>query len=43
MASCTKCGKVVGCGCNLKGGLCATCIEKARHPVKIPPPTDDKK
>jgi len=25
MAACNKCGKQVGCGCNLKGSLCATC------------------
>jgi len=25
MAACSKCGKSVGCGCNLKGTLCATC------------------
>lgn len=25
MASCSKCGKNVGCGCNLVGGLCLQC------------------
>ena len=25
MAACSKCGKQVGCGCNLKEGLCAQC------------------
>lgn len=25
MAKCTGCGKKVGCGCELKGGLCSTC------------------
>ena len=30
MASCTKCGKGVGCGCNLAGGLCATCAAEKK-------------
>lgn len=25
MAICSKCGKNVGCGCNLVNGLCAAC------------------
>lgn len=25
MATCSKCGTKVGCGCQLKGGLCASC------------------
>lgn len=29
MANCIKCKKPVGCGCNLKNGLCAQCaVEK---------------
>lgn len=30
MAACSKCGKQVGCGCGLKGGLCATCADAKR-------------
>lgn len=31
MASCNKCQKAVGCGCNLnKEGLCATCSAAKR-------------
>ncbi len=36
MAACKKCGKSVGCGCGLKGGLCATCAAEA---LKATPPT----
>lgn len=32
MAKCTKCGKQVGCGCGLKGGLCSTCIKNSSTP-----------
>lgn len=29
MAKCKNCNTDVGCGCNLKGGLCASCREIA--------------
>lgn len=28
MAQCNSCGANVGCGCQLKDGLCATCAGK---------------
>lgn len=28
MAKCSKCGKEVGCGCNLISGSCHTCYSK---------------
>lgn len=28
MAQCNSCGAKVGCGCQLKNGLCATCAAK---------------
>lgn len=28
MAQCANCGTKVGCGCQLKNGLCATCAAK---------------
>ena len=28
MAQCNSCGANVGCGCQLKNGLCATCASK---------------
>ena len=28
MAQCNSCGANVGCGCQLKNGLCATCAAK---------------
>jgi hypothetical protein len=28
MAQCSGCGANVGCGCQLKNGLCATCASK---------------
>ena len=28
MAQCNSCGANVGCGCQLKNGLCATCAGK---------------
>jgi hypothetical protein len=34
MAQCTKCGKRVGCGCNLKNGLCSTCSAEEKKIVK---------
>jgi hypothetical protein len=30
MASCSSCGRDVGCGCNLSNGLCLTCLAKDR-------------
>lgn len=39
MANCTRCGKDVGCGCNLKNGLCATCNQpKTTTKPTIEPP-----
>lgn len=29
MATCKKCGANVGCGCQLKNGLCAACAAQA--------------
>lgn len=37
MANCTKCGKPVGCGCGLKGGLCAKCRKEADEAAKANP------
>ena len=28
MAQCSGCGANIGCGCQLKNGLCATCASK---------------
>jgi len=28
-ATCKKCGANVGCGCNLKNGLCLACASQA--------------
>lgn len=28
MANCAKCGANVGCGCQLKNGLCAACASQ---------------
>lgn len=37
MASCRKCGKGVGCGCNLnKEGLCAECAHGVKTSVVTP-------
>jgi hypothetical protein len=30
MAKCASCGANVGCSCNLNGGLCTYCAEKAK-------------
>lgn len=36
MAACSKCSKQVGCGCNLKGTLCATCnAEKQKEELAL--------
>jgi hypothetical protein len=34
---CVSCGVNVGCGCNLKGGLCASCRSKVQTPPPPPP------
>ena len=39
MANCAKCGKPVGCGCNLKQGLCATCNQEKNNPKPVNPPS----
>lgn len=36
MANCIKCKKPVGCGCNLKAGLCATCIKEEKQKLAEP-------
>jgi hypothetical protein len=39
MAQCSKCLKNVGCGCNLKDGLCLSCRQQlldAQNKSKIP-------
>jgi hypothetical protein len=30
MAKCSRCGASVGCGCNLKNGMCAFCAQKTK-------------
>lgn len=30
MAACAKCGVKVGCGCQLKKGLCAACASQTK-------------
>jgi hypothetical protein len=38
MASCVKCNKQVGCGCNVnKEGLCAVCAEEKRKSEALNP------
>lgn len=39
MANCSNCGKSVGCGCQLIGGLCTTCHNagKPKAEVKVTP------
>ena len=38
MASCNKCRKSVGCGCNLnKEGLCAKCAQEKRDQENATP------
>lgn len=32
--TCSKCGKEVGCGCNLTGGLCKTCLKEKKEEEK---------
>lgn len=34
MAQCSKCGKEVGCGCNLTNGLCAICYTTGLQQLK---------
>ena len=34
MANCVKCGKTVGCGCELTNGLCQTCYQASIVPTK---------
>lgn len=36
MANCVKCGKHVGCGCQLVNGVCSTC--RNTPPPPPPPP-----
>lgn len=39
MASCSKCGVNVGCGCQLYNGLCSTCYNLSQM---MPPPPSPK-
>lgn len=34
MASCKKCGSSVGCGCQLKNGMCSYCANKTSNNTK---------
>ncbi len=34
---CAKCSKQVGCGCNLKGGLCGSCQPKSTFNTSVTP------
>ena len=40
MAKCSSCGASVGCGCNLKNGLCAFCAQKKKDEITVIPPSD---
>lgn len=35
MANCSKCGKSVGCGCQLINGLCSTCHSTSVQPKPV--------
>lgn len=39
MAQCNKCKASVGCGCNLKDGLCTYCYEENKKSLIVNPPT----
>jgi hypothetical protein len=39
MAKCLSCGASVGCGCNLKNGMCAFCANKKKEEIKVVQPT----
>ena len=34
MAKCSKCGTTVGCGCQLKNGLCSSCYNQINKGVQ---------
>ncbi len=34
MASCKNCGTSVGCGCQLKNGMCSYCAKKTSNDTK---------
>lgn len=34
MATCKSCGASVGCGCQLREGLCAYCYDKLKQATK---------
>lgn len=38
MAQCRKCKASVGCGCNLKDGLCTYCYEENKKFLIVNPP-----
>lgn len=43
MAKCSSCGASVGCGCNLKNGLCAFCANKKKEAITVvQPATTDR-
>ena len=39
---CRACNREVGCGCNLKNGLCSACREIPATPPPPPPKPDGK-
>jgi len=42
MAKCSSCGASVGCGCNLKNGMCTYCANKKKDEVVVQPPVTDR-
>lgn len=40
MANCKRCKTNVGCGCNLKDGLCAYCYDQDRKSLTINKPNN---
>jgi hypothetical protein len=42
MAKCSSCGASVGCGCNLKNGMCAYCAQKKKDEVVVQPSVTDR-
>lgn len=42
MATCLTCGASVGCGCNLKNGMCAYCAQKKKDAITVVNQSSDK-
>jgi hypothetical protein len=42
MAKCSRCKASVGCGCNLKNGMCAFCAQKKKDEITVQPPVTDR-